>query len=392
MSNMSAPRLPFLWPMLYKPLNAPRAACRIRLQKVRIARNYNTTPRLADAPTIQRYGTAQEPAPYLREQKQAQEAQEQQNSSTKKATPESVEEEEEEERTPKPPTLNPIPLDAADSVPPSPMPDPIQAPNSKPLDTVLHMPSPDEEEQCKPPHLKTPPYVHHFDTYGLVKDLAKSGFTQDQAITIMKAVRRILTVNMELARDGLVSKSSVENETYLFRAACSELRTEITHSRKGEIEKMRTERNQLQHEVDILNQRLSQETGNLKDELKGLFDDRKMAVRQEQRTQEAKIQELNYKITVALNSDARSEVEGLRWVLTRRAAITVGVSALMLFAALRYSSYVAHTQQQEKKITTEKKTPPDKPNRPDPPNLTVVGKDESIGGELLATEGGVSLG
>jgi hypothetical protein len=151
------------------------------------------------------------------------------------------------------------------------------------------MPSPAEEEQRKPPHLKTPPYVHHFDTYSLVKQLDRGGFTPDQSVSIMKAVRGILTGNMELAREGLVSKSNVENETYLFRAACSELQTEIGNNRKGEMEKMRTERNQLQHEVDILNQRLGQETSHLKDELKGLFDDRKMAVRQEQRVMETKV-------------------------------------------------------------------------------------------------------
>jgi len=94
---------------------------------------------------------------------------------------------------------------------------------------------------------------------------------------------------MALAREGLVSKSNVENETYLFRAACSELKTEIGNARKGEMERMRTERGQLQHEVDILGQRLGQETSALRDELKGLFDDRKMAVRQEQRHMETKV-------------------------------------------------------------------------------------------------------
>jgi hypothetical protein len=52
---------------------------------------------------------------------------------------------------------------------------------------------------------------------------------------------------------------------------------------------MRTERNQLQHEVDILGQKLGQETGSVKDDLKGLFDDRKMAVRQEQRSMDTKV-------------------------------------------------------------------------------------------------------
>jgi hypothetical protein len=45
----------------------------------------------------------------------------------------------------------------------------------------------------------------------------------------------------------------------------------------------------LQHEVDILSQKMTQELLALKDELKGMFDDRKMDVRMEQRTMESKV-------------------------------------------------------------------------------------------------------
>lgn len=105
------------------------------------------------------------------------------------------------------------------------------------------------------------------------------------------------------------------------------------------------------------------------------------------------IQELNYKITVALNSDARSEVEGLRWVLTRRAAITVGVSAFMLFVALRYTSYVQH-QQQELRRTRPPSPLEELAEPPRPARVgasTPMGRQEALGGELLAGEGG-SLG
>jgi hypothetical protein len=55
---------------------------------------------------------------------------------------------------------------------------------------------------------------------------------------------------------------------------------------------MRRERTLLQHEVDILNQKLTQELLTLKDELKGMFDDRKMDVRMEQRAMESKVRHL----------------------------------------------------------------------------------------------------
>ncbi|KAF1834606.1 hypothetical protein BDW02DRAFT_497935 [Decorospora gaudefroyi] len=411
---MAAPRLPFLWPMLFKPTKPPRVPVPKSKEGASPPtnrprrRHLTTTPRWSEPPSTQRYGKAYEHAPPALDQQPPKEPQQKSPATSTKPSQEPLAEEAEEEDAPTATATPSTPTKASateEILSPTPPPEPPKTGETKPLDSVLHIPTTAEEDAHKAPHLKTPPYVHHFDTYGLVRKLSESSYTPNQSITIMKAVRQTLLTNMALAREGLVSKSNVENETYLFRAACSELKTEIGNTRKGEMERMRTERGQLQHEVDILGQRLGQETQGLRDELKGLFDDRKMAVRQEQRSMETKIQELNYKITVALNSDARSEVEGLRWVLTRRAAITVGVSAFLLFVALRYTSYVQHQVQEEKRKR-------EKPQRPASPledlanNVSTASRGpgvgegggngggangEALGGELLATEG-VSLG
>lgn len=86
---------------------------------------------------------------------------------------------------------------------------------------------------------------------------------------------------------------------------------------------MGTQRAHLQHEVDILSQKASQDSLALKDDFRGMLNDRKMAVRMQHQARDSKIQELNYKITVALNSDSKSEVEALRWTLARRAAMAI---------------------------------------------------------------------
>ena len=83
-----------------------------------------------------------------------------------------------------------------------------------PLETILQMPPPETAEErnaAKPPHLQTPPYVHHFDTYTLVQQVEAGGFTEEQSITAMKAVRGLLALNLDVAKEGLVSKSDVEN-------------------------------------------------------------------------------------------------------------------------------------------------------------------------------------
>jgi hypothetical protein len=295
---MATPRLPFLWPMLFNPTKTPRARASISNKNVSSSRqrcrHLSTTPRRSEPPSTQRYGQAYEHTPPALDQEPPKEPQQKSATPADKPPQDPVHEEAEEEDVPAPTSTPSTPAKAStieEITPPmpTPPPDPPKTGESKPLESVLHMPTGAEEDYHKAPHLKTPPYVHHFDTYGLVRKLSQSSYTPSQSISIMKAVRQTLLTNMALAREGLVSKSNVENETYLFRAACSELKTEISNLRKGEMERMRTERGGLQHEVDILGQRLGQETQGLRDELKGLFDDRKMAVRQEQRSMETKV-------------------------------------------------------------------------------------------------------
>ncbi|RMZ74993.1 hypothetical protein DV737_g5544, partial [Chaetothyriales sp. CBS 132003] len=211
----------------------------------------------------------------------------------------------------------------------------VETVGTQDLDLVLSVP---DEAPSKHRHLEPSPYEHHFDTYSLVQQLATGGaYTPDQAITLMKAIRHMLALNLMVAKDSLVSKSDIENEAYLFRAACSELRTTLQATRHSEILKQRSQRAQLLHESDLLSQKMTQDLSSMREELKGMFNDRKLGLAEEKRRLDGKIQDLNYTITVLLNSEAKSNVEGLRWILTRRAALAISLSACMILAALNYS-------------------------------------------------------
>ena len=240
---------------------------------------------------------------------------------------------------------------------------------NKELDLILSIPSPSELKEGdapRHPHLEPSPYEHHFDTYSLVRQLAdkiadKNAYDVDQAITLMKAVRLMLSLNLDVAKEGLVSKSDIENESYLFRAACSEMKTTLQSTRHSETLKQRSQRASLQHEYDILNQKVTQDLMTLKEDLKGLFNDRKLGLQEEKRKIDSKISELNYEITVLLNSEARSEVEGLRWVLTRRAAMAIGACAFMIISTLNYSSMKAREKEEgEKKRKAAEKAQDDR--------------------------------
>lgn len=371
---MATPRLPFLWPFLYniRAVPGPRSRATKALRGL-----HGTTCRRQDAQISQRYGNANQPPPQIPSSKM--------------------------------PSTDPM-LDATEAIPMRAPPSAQAAPDDNPKESILkavldpikasgegkdkreakeEKPRQEQQEQqqtnqttdehlpsIKAPHIEPPPYVHHFDTYGLVKRLKEGGWEEKQAITVMKAVRLMLADNTDLAKEALVSKSNLENEAYLFKAACAELKTEVTTRRRSEQEKMRTERTQLQHEVDILSQRLGQDTAALKDELKGMFDDRRMAVRNEQRDMESKVQQLNYRITVSLQADAKSEVEGLRMIMTRRVILTLGLVVFMVVGSLKLNSDAKY---EDKK-----------------PQMATAGSQTELGPEVVVREGDnpgfVSLG
>ena len=325
---MATPRLTFLYPIFYRgPIITECGPLRtsVRQRPLRNSKVFSTTPKWRDTVQQEEYKPGTGLPPQVMKKKPSIGA----NLSTQQKS--ELEKEHEKPREGRGPDNERPARDAspsedkASSNAPVPLPEESQGakaqetivpPDSSqpaqlvnPIDTVLTIPSltgkPSDE---KPPHLQPPPYVHHFDTWSLVQDLNKGGFSQPQSTALMKAVRAILADNMDLARRGLVSKSNVENETYLFRAACSELRTEIQNNRKTEMEKQRTQRAQLQHEVDILNQKVAQEISNLKDELKGMFDDRKMTAKVEQRSMESKVRNIEkYASLTVLTSFIRSK-------------------------------------------------------------------------------------
>ena len=344
---MATPRLPFLYPNLFRSVKScePSTWRSIRSpptqRRCRKAR-LHTSLRRAQEVVPQRYGPAAgEPRlpPPSRPAEPLFSNQQEPKKGATKSEPEGKE-------------IKPQPSEGVESEPKPTQPETRQAKSpeekekaklvhqeetqfepQKALDMVLQIPSPSEVKGKaeKHPHLEASPYEHHFDTYSLVQDLIKHGYTEDQAVTLMKAIRLMLAVNLDLAKEGLVSKSDTENETYLFRAACSELRTTLATSRQTEMQRQRTQRAHLTHEADILNQKTTQDLLTLKEEMKAMFHNRKMAVQEDKRKLDSSISELNYKITVLLNSDAKSDVESLRWVLTRRAAMAIGFAAGMTY-------------------------------------------------------------
>jgi len=59
------------------------------------------------------------------------------------------------------------------------------------------------------------------------------------------------------------------------------------------------------------------------------------------------IQQINYKIIIMLNSEAKSDIERLRGVLIRRAILGIIFMAALTLGTLQYASYLGHIQERE---------------------------------------------
>lgn len=111
-----------------------------------------------------------------------------------------------------------------------------------------------------------PSPAHPFDTHAFVTHLEKSGFESSVAHSLMRSVRLLLLTRSTRARTDLLHKEDVENAAYLFKAALSELRTELNVRARTDGLALRSATNLVRREVDALDQRMREEIGGLKHE------------------------------------------------------------------------------------------------------------------------------
>jgi hypothetical protein len=111
-----------------------------------------------------------------------------------------------------------------------------------------------------------PTPAHPFDTHAFVTHLETSGFATASAHSLMRIVRSLLLTRSTRAQTDLLHKEDVENAAYLFKAALSELRTELNVRARNDGLALRSATNLIRREVDTLDQRMKEEVGGLKHE------------------------------------------------------------------------------------------------------------------------------
>ncbi|KAL1932686.1 hypothetical protein VTP01DRAFT_8364 [Rhizomucor pusillus] len=153
---------------------------------------------------------------------------------------------------------------------------------------------------------------HHFDTYSMLVDLERHGFTRRQAHVLMSCIKHRVRASIAASQHRLLRKADMENESYLYKAALSELRTEIQLLRRQDLQLLQAEASAVTHEVESVGQKLNEDIAIMKNEIVLDTNSRKNETRELQQAIDMRIQELNNRLTVRLG-DMRTEIEAIRW-------------------------------------------------------------------------------
>lgn len=187
------------------------------------------------------------------------------------------------------------------------------------------------------------------DTYDVYLKLREAGFTGPQCDNIIDLI--IVQLNSKLSK--LSTKFSqvyeLENEQYLFESAQQELRVDITRSREQHIHELIALIHSLERDFSTITDELNSDFIQMRNDTQVAMNDQKSENTLLSKQIMLKIQETNHKITTELNSAMRSEIESLRWYLSRWGIIAIMVS---LFAACT-TFYITKTKQAKRQATTD---------------------------------------
>jgi curved DNA-binding protein CbpA len=118
-------------------------------------------------------------------------------------------------------------------------------------------------------------------------------------------------------RKNILTTGDLENESYLFKAALTELRTELQILRKNDAAALAIRTEIISREIDSLNQKLREDIANLKNDIAIDMNSRKSDVREEQKALEIRIQSMSNHYMAQLG-DMRTKMEAAKWETTRK--------------------------------------------------------------------------
>ncbi|KAF2717165.1 DUF1640-domain-containing protein [Polychaeton citri CBS 116435] len=178
---------------------------------------------------------------------------------------------------------------------------------------------------------------HHFDTLKFVQRLQTEGFSEEQAVAMMKVLSDVIEESIQNLTRTMVLREDQEKATYTQKVDFAKLRSELLSADSTESSLTRTSHERLTNDLAKLNSRLRDEVQRTQASVRLDLNLEKGRIREEANSQDLKIKETETRIeqeTAALRERLEavkfSTLQWLMGVCTGTAAIILGVWRLFI--------------------------------------------------------------
>ena len=173
---------------------------------------------------------------------------------------------------------------------------------------------------------------HHFDTLKFVQRLKDEGFSEEQAVAMMRVLNDVIQESIQNLTRTMVLREDSERSTYTQKVDFAKLRSELLNADSTEAQLTRSSHERIAADLAKLNSRLRDEIGRTQASVRLDLNLEKGRIREEANGQEMRIKETETRI--------EQEVAGLR---ERVEAVKFSTLQWLMYASPVYflpSSYI----------------------------------------------------
>ncbi|MCJ1233341.1 hypothetical protein MMC14_001296 [Varicellaria rhodocarpa] len=153
---------------------------------------------------------------------------------------------------------------------------------------------------------------HHFDTLKFVQRLKEEGFSEEQAIAMMRVLSDVIEESIQNLTRTMVLREDAERSTYTQKVDFTKLRSELLSSDSTETLLTRASHERLTNDLAKLNSRLRDEISRTQASVRLDLNLEKGRIREEANVQELKIKETETRIEQEV-AGLRERVEGVKF-------------------------------------------------------------------------------
>ncbi|KAI9373318.1 hypothetical protein BJX61DRAFT_533247 [Aspergillus egyptiacus] len=173
---------------------------------------------------------------------------------------------------------------------------------------------------------------HHFDTLKFVQRLKAEGFSEEQAVAMMRVLNDVIQESIQNLTRTMVLREDTERSAYTQKVDFAKLRSELLNADSTEAQLTRSSHEKIAADLAKLNSRLRDEIGRTQASVRLDLNLEKGRIREEANSQEMRIKETETRIEQEV-AGLRERVEAvkfstLQWLM----GVCTGTAALILGA------------------------------------------------------------